>query len=76
MSERLPRVNVAEVIRVIEKCGFSISRQSGKHKIYKNREGRRITLTHHLSKTIHPKVLKSILQDANLTIEKFKELIR
>jgi predicted RNA binding protein YcfA (HicA-like mRNA interferase family) len=29
MSDRLPRVTAAEVIRVLEKAGFSFKRQSG-----------------------------------------------
>ncbi len=37
MSEKLPRITAAEVIRMVEKCGFFLTRQSGKHKIYKNK---------------------------------------
>jgi len=68
MIERPPRITVAEAIRALEKARFSLARQSGKHKIYKNREGKRITVPHHVSKILHPMVLKSILQDADLTI--------
>ena len=75
MTERLPRVTAAETILVLEKTGFFLSRQSGKHKIYKNKEGKRVTVSYHSGKILHPKVLKSILRDADLTIEKFKELI-
>ncbi|MEW6096502.1 MAG: type II toxin-antitoxin system HicA family toxin [bacterium] len=75
MSEKFPRITAAEAIRVVEKYGFILTRQSGKHKIYKNKEGKRVTIPHHLSKILHPKVLKNILQDADLTIEKFKELM-
>lgn len=69
MSQRLPRVTAAEVIRVLEKIGFVLSRQSGSHKIYKNTEGRRVTVPFHASKILNPKLLKSILNDAGLTIE-------
>jgi len=41
MTEKLPRVTASDATRVLEKAGFSFSRQSGSHKIYKNREGRR-----------------------------------
>ncbi|MEW6655064.1 MAG: type II toxin-antitoxin system HicA family toxin [Bacteroidota bacterium] len=75
MSEKLPRVTAAEVIKVLEKVGFSFSRQSGSHKIYKNKEGKRATVPYHSGKILHPKVLKSILKDADLTTEKFKELL-
>ncbi|MDI9391617.1 MAG: type II toxin-antitoxin system HicA family toxin [Synergistota bacterium] len=73
---RLPRVTADEVIRVLERAGFFLARQSGSHKIYKNKEGRRVTLPHHAGRTLHPKVLQSILRDANLTVGEFRELLR
>ena len=36
MSQRLPRVTADEIIRVLEKVGFTLARQSGSHKIYKS----------------------------------------
>ena len=75
MSPRLPRVNVNEVIRVLEKIGFVLTRQSGSHKIYKNDEGRRATVAYHGSTILKPKTLKSILNDANLTVEEFVDLL-
>ena len=76
MSDKLPQVTATEVIRVLEHVGFFLARQSGSHKIYKNREGKRVTVPYHTGKILHPKVLKSILRDADLTVEKFKELMR
>jgi len=75
MSGKLPRITAAEVIRVLEKAGYFLARQSGKHKIYKNREGRRVTVSYHSGKILHPKVLKSIMRDSDLTIEEFKDLL-
>jgi len=76
MREKLPKVTAADAIRVLEKAGFSFKRQSGSHKIYKNKEGKRVTVPYHSGKILHPKVLASILRDANLTVEKFKELLK
>jgi len=76
MSEKLPRVTADQVIKVIEKHGFSLVRQSGSHKIYKNTEGKRVTIPYHARKILHPKVLKSILRDAGLTIEEFKKILK
>jgi len=76
MSEKLPRVTAREVIRVLEKIGFRVVRQSGSHKIYKNEEGRRITVPYHAGKILHPKLLKQILKDANLTVDEFKILLK
>jgi len=36
----------------------------------------RVTVPSHAGRILHPKVLKSILRDADLTTEKFKELLK
>ncbi|KAF5435027.1 putative RNA binding protein YcfA, dsRBD-like fold, HicA-like mRNA interferase family [Candidatus Methanophagaceae archaeon] len=76
MREKLPRVTADKVIKVLVRAGFILVRQSGSHKIYKNTEGKRVTVPYHSGKTLHPKVLRSILRDADLTVERFKELMR
>ncbi len=76
MTEKLPRITAADTIRALERAGFSFSRQSGSHKIYKNKEGKRTTVPYHSGKILHPKTLKSILRDAALTIEEFKEFLK
>jgi predicted RNA binding protein YcfA (HicA-like mRNA interferase family) len=73
--EKLPRVTAAEAIKVLERAGFLLVRQSGSHKIYKNKEGKRVTVPYHAGRTLHPKVLQSILRDANLTVRSFKDLL-
>jgi len=73
MSDKLPRVTPREVIKVLEKIGFQLIRQSGSHKIYKNNKGVRITVPYHAGKILHPKLLKTILKDAELTVEDFKK---
>jgi len=76
MSDKLPRVTAREVIRVLEKIGFRLVRQSGSHKIYKNEKGVRTTVPYHSGKILHPKLLKSILRDADLTVEEFKRILK
>jgi len=63
---RLPRVTARQMATVLEKLGFSLTRQSGSHQIYKNAAGKRATIPFHAAKILHPKVLKSILRDADL----------
>ncbi|MBE0427398.1 MAG: type II toxin-antitoxin system HicA family toxin [Nitrospirae bacterium] len=75
MSEKFPRVTGDEIIRVLEKSGFFLSRQSGSHKIYKNKQGKRVTVPYHSGNILHPKVLKSILKDGDITIEDLKKLL-
>ena len=76
MSDKLPRVTAREVIKVLEKIGFHLARQSGSHKIYKNDKGVRVTVPYHSGKVLHPKLLKSILRDADLTVEEFKRILK
>lgn len=75
MGAELPRVTAREIISVVERLGFVLTRQSGSHKIYKNAEGKRVTVPFHSARILHPKVLKSILRDANLTVERLQELL-
>jgi len=71
----LPRLTARQIVAVLEKAGFSLARQSGSHMIYKNAAGKRVTVPFHASKILHPKVLKSILRDADLNVEKLLELL-
>jgi predicted RNA binding protein YcfA (HicA-like mRNA interferase family) len=72
---KLPRLTARQIVAVLEKEGFSLTRQSGSHMIYKNPAGKRVTVPFHASKILHPKVLKSILRDADLSAEKLLELL-
>jgi len=75
MTDRLPRATAGEIIRVLEKIGFSLARQSGSHKIYKNKAGRRVTVPYHAGVVLHPKLLKSILSEAEISLEELKKLL-
>ena len=75
MTPRLPCVTAAEVIRVLERAGFALARQSGSHRLYKNAAGRRVTVPYHAGAVFHPKVLRSILRDAELTVEQMEALL-
>ena len=75
MPKRLPRLSAKEIISILEKKGFSLARQSGSHKIYKNKQGKRVTIPFHGNKILHPKVLKSILTDTDISPEELAELI-
>jgi predicted RNA binding protein YcfA (HicA-like mRNA interferase family) len=76
VNPRQPRVTAAQVIRVLEKRGFNLVRQSGSHQIYKDVSGKRATVPLHSRKILHPKILRNILSDAGLTEEEFIELLK
>lgn len=75
MSEKLPRITAREIIHVIERKGFYLSRQSGSHMIYKNNEGKRTTIPFHASVILHPKIIKAILKDSEMTVDQLRELL-
>jgi predicted RNA binding protein YcfA (HicA-like mRNA interferase family) len=75
LSQKLPRATSSQVIKALEKLDFRFSRQSGSHKIYKNAQGKRVTVPSHKGKVLHPKVLKSILKDADVSLNEFFKLL-
>jgi predicted RNA binding protein YcfA (HicA-like mRNA interferase family) len=72
---KLPRLKAVQIIKVLEKRGFKLSRQSGSHKIYKDNRGKRVTIPFHSGKILHPKVLKSILTDAEISEDDLKQYL-
>jgi len=74
--ERLPRVTAYKVIKVLKRAGFFLARQSGSHKVFKNKAGKRVTVPYHSGKTVNLKVLHCILTDADISVERFKELLK
>ncbi|MBI2251937.1 MAG: type II toxin-antitoxin system HicA family toxin [Armatimonadetes bacterium] len=73
MTKKLPRLSARDIISLLEKKGFSFSRQSGSHKIYKDKMGKRVTVPYHSGKILHPKIIENILEDANLSMEDLKK---
>jgi predicted RNA binding protein YcfA (HicA-like mRNA interferase family) len=72
---KLPRITARQITAVLEKAGFSLARQSGSHMIYKNASGRRVTVPFHAQKILHPKLLRSILRDADIDPDRLSELL-
>jgi len=72
---KLPRLTARQIVSALQKTGFSLARQSGSHMIYKNAAGRRVTVPFHASKVLHPKVLRNILRDADLSLQQLEELL-
>jgi predicted RNA binding protein YcfA (HicA-like mRNA interferase family) len=72
---KLPRVTARQITAALERVGFSFARQSGSHMIYKNAAGRRVTVPFHAQKILHPKLLRSILRDADIKPEDLTDLL-
>ncbi len=72
MTGKLPRITADKLISILEKNGFSLVRQSGSHKIYRNTGQVRVTIPYHSGEILHPKILRQILSDTDLDPEDLK----
>ncbi len=71
MSGRLPRVTAGEAQRILEHNGFRVVRQRGSHRILRDPQGHRVILPYHAEKTLHPRIVEAIIEDAGLSRETF-----
>jgi predicted RNA binding protein YcfA (HicA-like mRNA interferase family) len=39
-------------------------------------KGKRVTIAYHSGKILHPKVVKSILVDAGISVDEFKKMLK
>ena len=74
---RLPRITSKDVFAALRKIDFQSHRQRGSHLTLKNsKTNRKVTITMHAGKIILPKTLKSILNQAGITVDEFIHLLR
>jgi predicted RNA binding protein YcfA (HicA-like mRNA interferase family) len=77
MGEKLPRVTSAEALRALKRAGWKELRQSGSHVQLGHPElpDRRVTIAMHSGAILHPKTLRTMLDQAGLTVSHFTELL-
>jgi predicted RNA binding protein YcfA (HicA-like mRNA interferase family) len=72
---KLPVVKPREAIKAIRKCGFVLDHTTGSHyTFYNSDKSRRVSIAYH-NKSLKRKTLSSIIEQAGLTVEEFKELL-
>jgi predicted RNA binding protein YcfA (HicA-like mRNA interferase family) len=73
---RLPRVSGDKVVKALKKAGFIEIRCRGSHSyLYHEEKDRLVTVPVHTGRIIALKTLKSILNQAELSIDEFIELL-
>ena len=73
---KLPRITGKEVVKALQKAGFTHIRTRGSHcYLYHYGKDRLVTVPAHSGKTLAPKTLKSILGQASLDIGELKEFL-
>lgn len=75
MSPKIPIVTPSELIKILEKLGYTRQRQKGSHIIFRHNErpGKHVCVPFH-RKDLSPNTLKLILEQAGLTVEQFTDL--
>ncbi len=58
---RLPRVTGKDIVRALQKKGFSVDRTRGSHVFLKHPDGRATAVPVHPGETLGPGLLRSIL---------------
>ena len=77
MTDRLPVVRAAAVIRALERAGFVISRTSGSHcrLVHSTDSARKVTILLHGASDLKRGTLRSIVTQAGLTVAEFMALL-
>jgi predicted RNA binding protein YcfA (HicA-like mRNA interferase family) len=68
-------VTAGQILRVLMQLGFEEVRASGSHRILRNATGQRVTVPFHGRKVLHPKILQSIMRDADLSVTTLRDLL-
>ena len=72
---RLPRVTSAEMVRVLERSGFVRDRQTGSHLTMIHSVSRRRVVVPMHGRVLGVGITHSILKQADLTPDEFRELL-
>mgnify|MGYP001568652802 CR=1 FL=1 len=73
---KLPIIKVQRLVRVLGKLGFFKFHQVGSHAQYKHPDGRKTTVPIHHGRDVNKKMLKGIINDLNISVDKFVILLR
>ncbi len=77
MSPRAPRLTGKQLEKAILKAGLYLHHSHGSHFYYRHSDhpGKQITIPIHSGEIIPQKTLRSILEQAGLTLDEFTRLI-
>ncbi len=73
---RLPAVTGAEILRVLERARFAVTRQRGSHVFLKHPDGRATVVPVHAGDTLGPGLLRKIARDVGMTRDELIDLLR
>ncbi len=74
MSERLPTIKVREMVRILEKLGFSLIRQKGSHAFFHHSDGRNTSVPIHPGDLPRP-VFREILRQIDMSEDEIRKFL-
>ncbi|HOM25121.1 MAG TPA: type II toxin-antitoxin system HicA family toxin [Thermosynergistes sp.] len=72
---KLPVLKAREIVAALQKVGFEVDHVTGSHYILRHPDARRVVVPYHGNRDIKQAVLKSILKQAGLTAEEFRNFL-
>jgi predicted RNA binding protein YcfA (HicA-like mRNA interferase family) len=72
---RLPRLKGRELVRALERAGFTVERTRGSHLFLKHTDGRATAVPIHSGETIGPGLLRAILRDVEISVDELAHLL-
>lgn len=73
---KMPIIRPGELIRALERLGFSCTKKSkGSHFRFKHPDGRKTTVPVHKGKDISRGLLRKILRDIDTSVKELKKLL-
>ena len=72
MSTKYPKLTGKELIKILKKHGFEVSRIRGSHHFLKHSDGRATVVPVHRGESVGPGLLNKISKDAEVEIKDIK----
>lgn len=72
---KLPRITGNQLIKALQKLGFSVARIKGSHHILIHEDGRRTVVPVHSSEDVGTGLLAQILKDCQITRGHLRDLL-
>lgn len=73
---KIPVIKAKDLLKTLQKMGFVKHHQSGSHIQLKHLDGRRVTVPYHPTQEIRRGTLKGIINDLEISLEKFTEALK
>ena len=72
---KLKIIAAIEMEKLLFKLGFEKTRQKGSHAFYRHHDGRTTTIPHHKGRTLARPLIREILREIEISVEKYNEYL-